>query len=184
MAGAGCPTIPHALRSDIVQVMLRFSSVRARWVAQIVEHGLTEQGLRSSSPKGGSGGFAGFNCPPAGRGGQADHTAIPGHSPGGSSGRVGLGARHIGRSHSLDHAGGVGHAPNIGALAEEGPAQPSVVGERRARAGGAVRRSETFVIPIASCLQGTILAPIPARPPRPAAWLTAIRHFGRVPRPP
>jgi hypothetical protein len=48
----------------------------------------------------------------------------------------------------------------------------------RARAGGAVRRSETFIIPIASCLQGTILAPIPARPPRPAAWLTAIRHFG------
>jgi hypothetical protein len=48
----------------------------------------------------------------------------------------------------------------------------------RARAGGAVRRSETFIIPIASCLQGTILAPTPARPPRPAAWFTAIRHFG------
>jgi hypothetical protein len=48
----------------------------------------------------------------------------------------------------------------------------------RARAGGAVRRSETFIIPIASCLQGTILAPTPARLPRPAAWLTAIRHFG------
>jgi hypothetical protein len=44
--------------------------------------------------------------------------------------------------------------------------------------GGAVRRSETFTIPIASCLQGTILAPTPARPPRPAAWLTDIRHFG------
>jgi hypothetical protein len=29
-----------------------------------------------------------------------------------------------------------------------------------------------------SCLQGTILAPTPARPPRPAAWLKAIRHFG------
>jgi hypothetical protein len=48
-----------------------------------------------------------------------------------------------------------------------------------------VRRSETFIIPIASCiipiascLQGTILAPTPARPPRPAAWLMAIRHFG------
>jgi hypothetical protein len=26
-----------------------------------------------------------------------------------------------------------------------------------------VRRSETFIIPIASCLQGTILAPTPAR---------------------
>ena len=50
---------------------------------------------------------------------------------------------------------------------------------RRARAGGAVRRSETFtIVPIASCLQGTILAPTQARPPRPAAWLTAIRHFG------
>jgi hypothetical protein len=31
--------------------------------------------------------------------------------------------------------------------------------------GGAVRRSEFFIIPIASCLQGTILAPTPARPP-------------------
>jgi hypothetical protein len=48
----------------------------------------------------------------------------------------------------------------------------------RARAWGVVRRSETFTIPIASCLQGTILAPTPARPPRPASWLTAIRHFG------
>jgi hypothetical protein len=48
----------------------------------------------------------------------------------------------------------------------------------RARAGGAVRRSEPFTIPIASCLQGTILAPTQARPPRPAAWLTTIRHFG------
>jgi hypothetical protein len=33
------------------------------------------------------------------------------------------------------------------------------------RAGGAVRRSETFIIPIVSCLQGTILAPTPARLP-------------------
>jgi hypothetical protein len=33
MAGAGGPTIPNALRSEIMQVMLRFSSVRARWVA-------------------------------------------------------------------------------------------------------------------------------------------------------
>jgi hypothetical protein len=31
--------------------------------------------------------------------------------------------------------------------------------------GGAVRRSEISFIPIASCLQGTILAPTPARPP-------------------
>jgi hypothetical protein len=46
------------------------------------------------------------------------------------------------------------------------------------------RRRGIFTIPIASCLQGTILAPTPARPPRPAAWLTAIRHFGLVPRPP
>jgi hypothetical protein len=52
-------------------------------------------------------------------------------------------------------------------------------GRSRARAGGAVRRSETStIVPIASCLQGTILAPTPARPPRPAAWLTAIGHFG------
>jgi hypothetical protein len=29
--------------------------------------------------------------------------------------------------------------------------------------GGAVRRSEPFIVPIASCLQGTILAPTPAR---------------------
>jgi hypothetical protein len=36
----------------------------------------------------------------------------------------------------------------------------------RVRARGAVRRSETFMIPIASCLRGTILAPIPARLPR------------------
>jgi hypothetical protein len=52
-----------------------------------------------------------------------------GHRPGGSAGRVGFGARHIGRSHSLDHAGAAGHAPNIGAIAAEGSAQPSVVGE-------------------------------------------------------
>jgi hypothetical protein len=86
-------------------------------------------GGRSSPPEGRSGGFAGFYCPPAGRGGQADHTAVPGHSPGGSTGRVGFGALHTGRSHSIDHAGAAGHAPNIGAIAAEGLAQPSVVGE-------------------------------------------------------
>jgi hypothetical protein len=80
-----------------------------------------------------SGRFAGLYRLPAGRGGQADHSAVPGHSPGGSAGRVGFGARHIGRSHSLDHARAVGHAPNIGAIAAEGPAQLSVVGERRGR---------------------------------------------------
>jgi len=44
--GSGGSTIPHALRSDIVQVMLRFSTVRARWVAGVVERGVAEQGLR------------------------------------------------------------------------------------------------------------------------------------------
>ena len=44
--GSGGSTIPHALRSDIVQVMLRFSSVRARWVAGVVERGVAEQRLR------------------------------------------------------------------------------------------------------------------------------------------
>jgi hypothetical protein len=29
MSGSGGPTIPHALKSDIVQLMLRFSSVRS-----------------------------------------------------------------------------------------------------------------------------------------------------------
>jgi hypothetical protein len=33
MSGTGSPTIPHALRSDMVQVMLRFSAVRSRWVS-------------------------------------------------------------------------------------------------------------------------------------------------------
>jgi hypothetical protein len=42
MTGSGGPTIPHALKSDIVQLMLRFSAVRSRWVAQIVQYGITE----------------------------------------------------------------------------------------------------------------------------------------------
>jgi hypothetical protein len=42
------------------------------------------------------------------------------------------------------------------------PHAGNVVGLGR---GGAVRRSETFIIPIASCLQGTILALTSARPP-------------------
>jgi hypothetical protein len=46
MTGLGGPTIPHALKSDIVQLMLRFSAVRSRWVAQIVEHGIAEARLR------------------------------------------------------------------------------------------------------------------------------------------
>ena len=46
MSGSGGPTIPHALKSDIVQLMLRFSSVRSRWVAQIVEYGIAEARLR------------------------------------------------------------------------------------------------------------------------------------------
>jgi hypothetical protein len=46
MSGSGGPTIPHALKSDIVQLMLRFSSVRSRWVAQIVEYGIAEVRLR------------------------------------------------------------------------------------------------------------------------------------------
>jgi len=46
MVGSGGSTIPHALRSDIVQVMLRFSTVRARWVAGVVERGVAVQGLR------------------------------------------------------------------------------------------------------------------------------------------
>ena len=44
--GSGGSTIPHALRSDIVQVMLRFSTVRAKWVAGVVERCVAEQGLR------------------------------------------------------------------------------------------------------------------------------------------
>jgi hypothetical protein len=46
MTGSGGPTIPHTLKSDIVQLMLRFSAVRSRWVAQIVEHGIAEARLR------------------------------------------------------------------------------------------------------------------------------------------
>ncbi len=46
MTGSGGPTIPHALKSDIVQLMLRFSAVRSRWVAQIVEHGIAGARLR------------------------------------------------------------------------------------------------------------------------------------------
>jgi hypothetical protein len=46
MTGSGGPTIPHALKSDIVQLMLRFSAVRSRWVAQIVEYGIAEARLR------------------------------------------------------------------------------------------------------------------------------------------
>ena len=68
--------------------------------------------------------------------------------------------------------------PVTSVLAVTAVTLPIVTPQGRARAGDAVRRSETFTIPIASCLQGTILAPTPARPPRPAAWLTAIRHFG------
>jgi hypothetical protein len=53
--------------------------------------------------------------------------------------------------------------------------------------GGAVRRSETFFIPIASCLQGTILASTPARPPTAGSvarghktfWLSAAATLGR-----
>jgi hypothetical protein len=40
--------------------------------------------------------------------------------------------------------------------------------------GGAVRRSETFIIPIASCLQGKILAPSTAR--LPTAGSVALGH--------
>jgi hypothetical protein len=78
-------------------------------------------GGRTSPPEGWSGGIAGLYCSPVGRGGQADHTAVPGHSPG----RVGIGARRTGRSHSLDHARAAGHAPNIGVIAAEDTAQPS-----------------------------------------------------------
>ena len=46
MSGAGGPTIPHALKSNIVQLMLCFSAVRLRWVAQIVEYGVAEARLR------------------------------------------------------------------------------------------------------------------------------------------
>jgi hypothetical protein len=46
MTGSGGPTIPHALKSDIVQLILRFSAVRSRWVAQIVEHRVAEARLR------------------------------------------------------------------------------------------------------------------------------------------
>jgi hypothetical protein len=46
MTGSGGPTIPHALKSDIMQRMLRFSAVRSRWVAQIVKYGIVEARLR------------------------------------------------------------------------------------------------------------------------------------------
>jgi hypothetical protein len=46
MTGSGGPTIPHALKSDVVQLMLRFSAVRSRWVAQIVEYRIAEARLR------------------------------------------------------------------------------------------------------------------------------------------
>jgi hypothetical protein len=46
MSGSGGPTIPHALRSDIVKVMLPFSAVRSRWVSSIVERGVAEPRLR------------------------------------------------------------------------------------------------------------------------------------------
>jgi hypothetical protein len=47
---------------------------------------------------------------------------------------------------------------------------------------GKVRRSETFIIPIASCLQALESRALSWRrlgrgSQRPAAWLTAIRHF-------
>jgi hypothetical protein len=44
MSGSGAPTILHALCSDIVQVMPRFSMVWSRWVSRIVQHGLRSQG--------------------------------------------------------------------------------------------------------------------------------------------
>jgi hypothetical protein len=46
MLDLGGSTIQHALRSDIVQVMLCFSTVRSRWVSSVVEHGLAEPSLR------------------------------------------------------------------------------------------------------------------------------------------
>jgi hypothetical protein len=70
---------------------------------------------------------------------------------------------------------------------QDGHSGPCERLRRRARAGGAVRRSETFIIPIASCLQGTILAPTPARFPTAGSvahghqtfWLSAAATFGR-----
>jgi hypothetical protein len=69
------------------------------------------------------------------------------------------------------------------------PAYTALMGDietrlRQARAGGAVRRSETFFIPIASCLQGTILVPTPARlPARSRSRLTAVTGHGSRPTP-
>ena len=45
MTGSGGPTIPHALKSDVVQLMLRFSAVRSQWVAQIVEYRIADARL-------------------------------------------------------------------------------------------------------------------------------------------
>jgi hypothetical protein len=45
MTGSGGSTIQHTIKSDIVQLILRFSAVRSRWVAQIVEHGVAEARL-------------------------------------------------------------------------------------------------------------------------------------------
>jgi hypothetical protein len=58
---------------------------------------------------------------------------------------------------------------------------------RWARAGGAVRRSGTFINPIGSCLQGTILALTSARLPTAGSvahghstfWLSAAATLGR-----
>ena len=46
MTGSGERTFPNALKGDIVQLMLRFSAVRSRWVAQKVEYGIAEARLR------------------------------------------------------------------------------------------------------------------------------------------
>ena len=67
------------------------------------------------------------------------------------------------------------HPEGNGALVARVAAELAGRPQRSAADGGG---SETFTNPIASCLQSTILAPTPARPPRPAAWFTAIRHFG------
>jgi hypothetical protein len=58
---------------------------------------------------------------------------------------------------------------------------------RLARAGGAVRRPGTFIIPFAGCRQGTILAPRAARLPSAGSvahghatfWLRAAAATGR-----
>jgi hypothetical protein len=50
-----------------------------------------------------------------------------------------------------------------------------------------MRRSEAFIIPIASCLQGMIMAPTPARPPTAGSvalghqtfWLSGAATLGR-----